>query len=98
MNLHAPQALFLIGLLLYIAIRSVYQKRAGSSEKTVNRSNGRDRILVLLVILGQIVLPLLYVFSLWLHFANYGLAGAAALAAVVLVCLIRIPNEEGSLR
>jgi len=172
MNLHAPQALFLIGLLLYIAIRSVYQKRTGSSEKTVNRSNGRDRILVLLVILGQIVLPLLYVFSAWLNFANYGptpavvcigivtwliglwvfwrahadlggnwsvnlelhsahqlvtrgvyrlvrhpmyaaflllgiaqalllpnwLAGAAALTAVVLMCLVRIPNEEAMMQ
>ena len=26
----APQAIFLIGLLLYVAVRSVYQKRAAS--------------------------------------------------------------------
>ena len=46
MNLHPSQELFLIGLSVYIAIRSVYQMRAGSREKTVNRSNGRDRILI----------------------------------------------------
>lgn len=172
MNLHVPQVLFLIGLLLYVAIRSVYQKRARSGERTVSRSNSRDRILVLLVVLGQIVLPLLYVFSAWLDFANFAstpavvsigvvtwlvglwvfwrahadlgdnwsvnlelhsahqlvtrgvyrlvrhpmyaaflllgtaqalllpnwFAGAAALAAVALMCLVRIPNEEAMMQ
>jgi len=71
MNLHAPQAIFLIGLLPYVAIRSVYRKRAAGATTTVTRSNQRDRFLVLLVVLGQIVLPLLYLFSPWLDFANH---------------------------
>ncbi|MHB1057916.1 MAG: protein-S-isoprenylcysteine O-methyltransferase [Rhodanobacter sp.] len=71
MNLHAPQAIFLIGLLPYMAIRSAYKKRAAGIPATVTRSNGRDRCLVLLVVLGQIVLPLLYLLSPWLDFANY---------------------------
>jgi protein-S-isoprenylcysteine O-methyltransferase Ste14 len=71
MNLHTPQALFLIGLLLYVAIRSTYQKRAAGATTAVTRSNKRDRFLILLVILGQIVVPLLYLFSTWLNFANY---------------------------
>jgi protein-S-isoprenylcysteine O-methyltransferase Ste14 len=172
MNLHAPQALFLSGLLLYIAVRSVYRRRAANTKKTVNRSNRRDRTLIVLVILGQIGLPVLYVFSPWLNFANYAptpavvclgavtwliglwvfwrahaglgdnwsvtlqlhsahqlvthgvyglvrhpmyasflllgiaqalllpnwLAGAAGLAAVVLMCLGRIPNEEAMMQ
>ena len=71
MNLHTSQAIFLIGLLLYLLLRAVYQKRAASATTTVTRSNKHDRFLVLLVILGQIVLPLLYLFSPWLNFANY---------------------------
>jgi protein-S-isoprenylcysteine O-methyltransferase Ste14 len=71
MNLHTPQTIFLIGLLLYVAIRSMYQKRAAGVTTTVTRSNKQDRLLVLLVVLGQIVLPLLYLFSPWLNFANY---------------------------
>jgi protein-S-isoprenylcysteine O-methyltransferase Ste14 len=71
MNLHTPQAIFLIGLVAYVAIRSVFQKRAAGATTTVTRSDQRDRFLVLLVVLGQIVLPLLYVFSPWLNFANY---------------------------
>ena len=71
MNLHAPQAIFLIGLLLYVAIRSVYRERAAGATTTVTRSNQRDRFLVLLVVLGQIVLPLLYLFSPWLGAATW---------------------------
>lgn len=71
MNLHAPQIIFLIGLLLFAAIRSVFQKRAAGATTAVTRSNKRDRFLVLLVILGQIVVPLLYLFSPWLNFANH---------------------------
>jgi hypothetical protein len=71
MNLHTPQTIFFIGLLLYLAIRAVYQKRAAGAATTVTRSNYSDRLLVLFVIFGQIILPLLYLFSPWLNFANY---------------------------
>jgi protein-S-isoprenylcysteine O-methyltransferase Ste14 len=71
MNLHAPQAIFLAGLAAYIAIRSVFQRRAADATATVTRSGKPDRFLILLVVLGQIVLPLLYLFSPWLDFANH---------------------------
>lgn len=71
MNLHAPQAIFLIGLLAYVAIRSTYQKRAAGAKTAVTRTNTRDRLLVLLVVLGQIVLPFLYLPSPWPDFANH---------------------------
>ncbi len=57
MNLHTPQAIFLLGLLLYVVVRSVYQQRAAGATITVTRSNKRDRFLVLLVVLGQVVTP-----------------------------------------
>jgi protein-S-isoprenylcysteine O-methyltransferase Ste14 len=71
MNLHTYQAIFLAGLLLYVTIRSTYQQRAAGAKTTITRANKRDRLLVFLVVLGQIVLPLLYLFSHWLNFANY---------------------------
>jgi protein-S-isoprenylcysteine O-methyltransferase Ste14 len=80
MNLHAPQVIFLAGLLPYIAIRSVHRKRAAGVTTTVTRSNRGDRVLILLVILGQIILPMIYLFSPWLDFANH----ASSVAAVWL--------------
>ncbi|MGH8060669.1 MAG: protein-S-isoprenylcysteine O-methyltransferase [Pseudoxanthomonas sp.] len=71
MNLHAPQAVFLVGLLVFVGIRSLYQRRAAGTTTTVTRSTGQDRFLILLVALGQLVLPLLYLFSPWLDFANH---------------------------
>ncbi len=71
MNLHTPQAVFLFGLLVYVAVRSTYRKRAAGTSASISRSDRRDRFLVLLVVAGQIVLPLLYLFSHWLDFANH---------------------------
>ena len=71
MNLHLPQAVFLTCLISYLLIRIVYQKRATVSTTTATRSNTLDRVLVRLVVIGQIVLPLLYLFSPWLNFASY---------------------------
>lgn len=71
MDIQAPQAIFLVGLISYLATRTVYQRRAAGSETTVKRSSLSDRLLVLLVIFGQIILPLIYVFTPWLNFANY---------------------------
>ena len=71
MNIHLPQILFLVGMSGYVVIRSVYQKSTSGRESTVNRSSPLDRIMILVVVLGQIVLPLAYVFSPGLDFANY---------------------------
>ena len=83
MNLHAPQAIFLVGLVSYLAVRAIYQRRAAGGQAAVQRSSGVDRLLVLLVVTGQIIVPLLYVFSPLLNAASYdtwlGLTGLGAL-------------------
>jgi hypothetical protein len=89
MNLHASEMIFLAGLLAYVAIRSTYQRRAAETPARITRSTGRDRALIVLVVLGQIVLPLLYVFSPWLDFANYASPFAAWSGAVVWLAGIR---------
>ena len=71
MNLPVRAAVFLFGLLPYVAIRSAYQMRARRTAKTIHRSNGGDRVLITLVVIGQFLLPLVYIFSSWVDFANY---------------------------
>lgn len=84
MNIQSSQAVFVIGLFLYLAIRAVYQRRIASGETTVSRSTKRDRSLVFLVVLGQLVLPLVYLFTPWLNFANYpSLSMSVGLGALV---------------
>jgi protein-S-isoprenylcysteine O-methyltransferase Ste14 len=71
MNLHAPQIVFLIGLATYLATRGVYQRRASGGRSEIQRSSVGDRVLVLLVVAGQVIVPLIYLFSPAIDVANY---------------------------
>jgi protein-S-isoprenylcysteine O-methyltransferase Ste14 len=77
---------FLTFTALYLAIRTVFIRRARSQQK-VDKADWRDRLLIVLVGVGQIALPLLFVFTPWLAAADHGVApvcgvlGAAAMTA-----------------
>ena len=83
MNLHASQAVFLLGLLLYMAIRIVFQRRVAGTPVKATRVTLLDRTLVFLVVLGQIVVPLFYIFGTWLNFANYEAPRALPIAGAL---------------
>lgn len=83
MNLHAPQGFFLAGLTAYLIIRSIYQRRSASEHSIVQRSSSADRLLVFLVVLGQVILPVVYVFSPWLDRANYDAPQGAAWSGAI---------------
>jgi protein-S-isoprenylcysteine O-methyltransferase Ste14 len=86
MNLQTPQAVFLAGLTGYLIVRAVYQRRGSGSLVSVQRSSVADRLLVLLVIGGQIIIPLFYVLTPWLNAASYApLQGTAGLGALAWV-------------
>ena len=71
MNLSAPALFFIAATGVYLGIRTVFQRRARSDSKTSDMSSRRDRLLILLVVIGQIVLPLLLVFTPVLDRAGY---------------------------
>jgi protein-S-isoprenylcysteine O-methyltransferase Ste14 len=64
---------YLAGLVIYIAIRGVFGGRTKRNEKVASRVDWRDRALVGIVFIGNIVLPALYLFTRWLDVANYPL-------------------------
>ena len=72
MNLQASQAIFLIGLFVYTAIRAAYRRKAkASGTSSSNRSTPQDKALILLVVIGQVFVPLTYVFTPWLNLSSY---------------------------
>lgn len=71
MNLDSSHLLFLTGTAAYLTIRAAFQRRTASSAKEVRRTSPRDRMLVLLVVAGQIGLPLFLLFTPWLNAADY---------------------------
>lgn len=76
MHLELPRLLFLAGLLAYLAVRVVYKARTASVSKASSKADAQDRILILVVVVGQVLLPLLYLFSPLLRSADYVLPEA----------------------
>ncbi|MEM7164353.1 MAG: protein-S-isoprenylcysteine O-methyltransferase [Planctomycetota bacterium] len=58
---------------VYVAIRHVYQKRTAANEHEVRRIDTTERILLTIVLLGSLLLPVLYLFTPLLRFADYRL-------------------------
>jgi protein-S-isoprenylcysteine O-methyltransferase Ste14 len=75
MNVHTSQVTFLIGLLAYFTIRTRFQRLLGDASAKERRSSPVERSLIALVVVGQVVLPALYVFSPWLNAFNYAVPG-----------------------
>jgi protein-S-isoprenylcysteine O-methyltransferase Ste14 len=71
MRIQPWNLIYLAGLVVYIAIRGVFGARTKRNERIVSRVDWRDRALVGLVFIGNIVLPALYLGTSWLEFADY---------------------------
>ncbi len=85
MNLQPANLLFAAGMAVYIVIRSYFQRSTRTAKTVTDKSSGADRLLVVLVVVGQIVLPAEYVFSAWLDSANYRLPMVAHGAGLVFL-------------
>lgn len=83
------EILWLAGLVVGSVIRGIYAKRPKKDEIAVDRNIRLEPLLLFLSSLGLIVLPLFYVFSPWLDFADYhlpawaGWLGAAIFASAL---------------
>lgn len=74
MNILQPWNLvFFAGLVIYFSIRHVFIERTRNERKQVQRVNVLERSLIMGVALATLLLPLLYLFTPLLNFANYRL-------------------------
>ena len=73
MRIQPWNLVFLIGVIVYVSIRGVFGGRTKRNQKVVSRVDARDRMLVAVVFVGNIILPALYLFTPWLRFADYHL-------------------------
>jgi protein-S-isoprenylcysteine O-methyltransferase Ste14 len=80
---------FLVGFIAYTAIRGVFARRTRANENALSRVDGLDRTLLVMVIGGSLLLPVVYLFTPWLRFADYRLPAFAPWcgAAVMLAAL-----------
>jgi protein-S-isoprenylcysteine O-methyltransferase Ste14 len=85
-NLDQPwNIVFLIGFIAYLSIRGVFAGRAKTNEQMVRRVDVLEKTLLALVIPTSTLLPLLYLFTPWLGFADYALPAFAPWCGAVLM-------------
>jgi protein-S-isoprenylcysteine O-methyltransferase Ste14 len=75
MRLQPWNVVFFVGWTLYLWIRGVFARRSKQIEKVVRRTDSQEKTLLALVIPISTLLPLLYLFTPWLGFADYHLPG-----------------------
>jgi protein-S-isoprenylcysteine O-methyltransferase Ste14 len=69
---------FLAFFIAYMGIRGFFAHRVKRGfDRAVNRIDGLDRTLLSIVIAGSLLLPMLYLFTPWLAFADYRLPAIA---------------------
>lgn len=89
MRIQTWNIVFLIGFIAYVVIRGIYGSRAKNNEKAVSRADGLDRAVMVIVFMGCLLLPVVYLFTPWLAFADYHLPAFVPWfgAAVMVVAL-----------
>ena len=68
---------FLAGFIVYASIRHVFERRTTGIEKGVRRIDALEKTLLVFVAVGNLILPVLYLFTPFLAFADYRLPAFA---------------------
>ena len=76
---------FLAGFITYVVIRGVFESRAKGNEKVVRRVDGPEKAVMVIVFVGNLLLPILYLFTPLLSFANYHLPAFAPWCGVMVM-------------
>ncbi len=77
MHYQWSEIVFFIGFVVYIATRGKFAHRTKANEKVVRRVDWTEVLLLSLVFIGNLLLPVVYLFTPLLRFANYSLPSAA---------------------
>ncbi|MBT5705367.1 MAG: isoprenylcysteine carboxylmethyltransferase family protein [Verrucomicrobia bacterium] len=80
-------ALFLVALVVYVAIRNHFMTRLKFAETEVNAIDTSDRILVFFIALTVILLPVVYLLSPFFGFADYSVPLAIRSLGIVVLAI-----------
>jgi protein-S-isoprenylcysteine O-methyltransferase Ste14 len=91
MSMQPWDIVFLAGFIAYVVIRGVFEHRTKGNETVVSQVDWRDRAGLAIVFVGSLLLPVIYLFTPWLAFADYRLpayvpwCGTVVMVAAVLL-------------
>jgi protein-S-isoprenylcysteine O-methyltransferase Ste14 len=81
------KVLFIVGFLSAWAIRTPYQKQNKQNKSVVVRRVLQEQFLFVLIYIGMVILPFIYVFSPWLSSADYRPSSWAGYLGVILFAI-----------
>ena len=83
---HPSCAVFLAGFMVYVGIRHFYEAKASDEvAKTVSKKDGLEIALLVLVFVGSLLIPALYLFSSLFNFADLEIAQSVHIVGVVVL-------------
>jgi len=85
MRIQPWNIVFLVGFIIYVGIRGVFERRTRGNEKVVRRLDALEKTLLVVVAVGSLILPVLYLFTPWLSFADYRLPAIMPSCGAVLM-------------
>jgi len=85
MRIQPWNLVFLILWIVYVFIRGVFKQRTKNNEQAVGRVDALEKTLMAIVIPGGLLLPVIYLFTPWLAFADYHLPAFAPWCGPVLM-------------
>src|SRR6184192_2414347 len=85
MGIQPWNLVFLIGFIVYVSLRGVFKQRTKCNKQAVSRVDALEKALMAIVIPGGLLLPVVYLFTPWLAFADYHLPALARWCGAVLM-------------
>lgn len=85
MGNHPWNAVFFAGFIVYVAIRGLFKQRVKHNEMMIRHVDTLEKALMLILIPGALLLPVVYLFTPWLAFADYHLPAFAHWCGAVLM-------------
>lgn len=86
---HKSNLIFFVGFVIYVATRGVFARRSKAVETVERRVGGLEVVLLVFVMIGAMLLPILYLCTPLLRFADYALPiGAVATGVPVLIAAL----------
>ncbi|MEY2551937.1 MAG: hypothetical protein QOG12_2081 [Verrucomicrobiota bacterium] len=76
---------FLCGLIVYVSIRAFFKERAKANRPVVRQTGGVEYALQAILLPGVLLLPVPYLFTPWLAFADYRLPAFAPPCGLALM-------------
>jgi protein-S-isoprenylcysteine O-methyltransferase Ste14 len=85
MRIQPWNLVFLVCFIVYVVIRGVFKQRTKANVPALRRVDALEMTLLIIVIPGGLLLPVVYLFTPWLAFADYHLPRFAPWCGTVLM-------------